>query len=1702
MKYFYTLIFSILSVSSIAQNASWTAVLPALFPTNVSGQIHGISRCTQMKFHHSNPNKMYAVSARGGLFISTNGGNNWSVAPGTDFMTTARLSSVCVDYNNDNILYLGTGDHNYYYSGIGIMKSTDGGNTFIPSGLSGLLVLEIIMDPLNSNVLVAATNSGIYKTTNGGSTWTLKTSARPFDDLKQKTPVSRTMYAATTDSAFFRSTDFGDTWTQITSGIVLPTGTTNGNGCRIATTPADSNIVYLGMVVNGGTLYKSTDGGTTFTAMKNTISPYLTYYSNSSTSSGQGDYNFSIGVDRIDPSIVYLVSHNIWKSTNSGSTWTQLTNWWEKCHTDMHQIITSPYDNNKLYNVNDGGIFLSTDGGNNWTPKSDGMYGYEIYHGKCSPTRKDMFSIGTQDNGELYATSSGWFTNRGGDWGSRCAFDYRPNSSMVYYLENNKRRLVTGGDATYGLPVTTLEGIAFHRSNANLGFAAKNDVYRTTNLLAATPTWTQISSFSKPIMAIHSSYADPNKLYVITNDGMIYVCNDAQSATPTFTGYTLPNSTNNAASITSIKSNSNVIYISANTQVFKSINNGATWTNIKYNLPSVNHVDITADEFFSSNELVFIASGNAVYYKTGNATSWTLYSSQLPTRTNIVDLSIFNDSTSNTSLRVATYGRGMWETPINNLRALAANFSVSNNNPCPGQSVTFSDLSTGTVSSRTWSFPGGTPSTSTLENPTVTYNNSGVYNVSLIVANSTNSDTAIQTSFVSTVGGNIPVTESFEGNDDPPLGWKNIDNGNNGYQWQKTTSAGGFGNSVSSMVFDNYSWNISGQKDELQVKRLNLSGYNSAYLTFDVAYQTYTGYVDSLNVLLSTNCGNTFTTIYAKGGSNLASAGTGTNNFVPTANQWRKDSINLNAYIGNSDVIISFQNVNGYGNKLYIDNINLNATVAANAGVDQSICSGSAAVAIGMNPVNGINYSWSPTTGLSNPNISNPMASPTSTTSYILTATHQLSGISRSDTVVVTVNPKPTLNAGNDLTICAGSTVTLNAISNGTVTWNNGITNNQQFLPLVSGVYIATATNNFNCSNKDTVIITVNPKPTINAGNDTSVCAGSTIILNATSNASLIWSNGLVNNQAFIPNATTQYIATSTNSYECSASDTIIVTVNPLPTLNAGNDLSICNGLQISLNATSNGTVTWNNGVTNNQPFSPTSGMYIATATNSAGCQRTDTVMISVGTNPNVSAGTNKSICPGGSTQLTASGGTSYIWNTGDTSSTITVNQAGAYYVVASNNTGCSDTSSPVIVTEKPMPSSIKIKINGLSTVCEPNIVNFDIDLPTSAISGFSYQWYLNGSPISGATDSNYSASTTGSYNLYVSGGPNCFKFSGAKSATIKPLPTATFTNNGPTTICAGQSVTLTAPTITGYTYTWLKDGLSVGSGNTKLFKVAGNYTVVAKLNGCNDTANNSIQINVNPLPIAGISAVNNATFCIGDSCTLAATPSGFGFSYNWQNSGASAITSSPYYVTYTAGTCKVMITDNNNCTSKLSSTSVKTKVNPIPIATITPLGSTTIAANGNVKLNASPTSGVNWQWYKDGQIIIGATMKQYIATSGGNYTVLVVKSGCINISAPIIVTQTTVKETLGIIQSNESSEFEFAVYPNPTKDLINVEIRGLEEINANIHLIDMNGKLIQLKRITTHTSTFDLSQQSSGIYFLRYKDDKNRTGTIKVIKE
>lgn len=762
--------------------APWTNTGPVNFPINKSGQVHGIGRVSQIKFHPSNAAKMYAVSASGGLYISNNNGITWAPTPGTEKLPATSCSAVCIDYTNDSIMYLCLGDADYYSNSYGIYKTTDAGKTWTASntGIGNKMAVEILMDPTDHNALVAATTSGIWKTTNAGASWTLVQAGTSFRDMKANPVNQRTLFAVT-GTLYYKSTDFGSTWTNITSGVTTPSG---NSGMRIAVSAADTNRVYLGTTGGYGWIMKSTDGGLNFSNVYSSTSNCLVCYDASTGSGSQGNYNFDINCNPQNADELLLVAHNVWRSTNGGTTWSKRTSWWNECHTDMHQICFNPYNNTQRFNGNDGGVWMSTDTlATAWSPRSDGLAATEIYRAAQSPVIQQMISIGTQDNGELYFDTATWKCNRGGDWTAKCAMDYQGNAT-VYYMNNGKRRNLRplGSDYSYNCPytATSVSEIAFVKTLPTYAFLGKDTIWRSTNINNTTPSWTAIIPNTETVKDIVVCTADSNILYFVTNASHVYRCDNALSASPTVTMYNTPSASNNTASLATNKNNANIVYMSCNTKMYVSTNKGANWTDITNNLPALNIRQIYHDDY-STNERLFVSLGNYVYYKNNTTTVWTNHNTGLPTVANVTDFMMFNDGTTNSLIRLSTYGRGVWESYINTYPPVAA-YSASDTTVCAGSSVSFTDNSTYAPTSWSWSFTGGTPSSSTLQNPTVVYNTAGTYAVSLTATNGAGSGTNTKTSYI-TVYPLPAATISYSG------GVLTAGGSSGTYQWYRNNTA-------------------------------------------------------------------------------------------------------------------------------------------------------------------------------------------------------------------------------------------------------------------------------------------------------------------------------------------------------------------------------------------------------------------------------------------------------------------------------------------------------------------------------------------------------------------------------------------------------------------------------------------------------------------------------------------------------------------------------------------------------------------------------------------------------------------------------------------------------------------------------------------------------------------------------------------------
>ncbi|HXP51973.1 MAG TPA: T9SS type A sorting domain-containing protein, partial [Bacteroidia bacterium] len=285
-----------------------------------------------------------------------------------------------------------------------------------------------------------------------------------------------------------------------------------------------------------------------------------------------------------------------------------------------------------------------------------------------------------------------------------------------------------------------------------------------------------------------------------------------------------------------------------------------------------------------------------------------------------------------------------WYVKVTN-STVTPNFTSNVKSGCSGVTIKYTDASTstGTINAWKWTFQGGSPATSSSQNPSVTYSTPGTYNVTEVVTSTTGVDSITSLAYVNVIPvASLPLTETFESGSFPPTGWTLNKPSPDDSVWQLCPTTGY--SSAKCMFFPancGQTIDITGERQQLYTPNYSFTGVTNAELSFDVAYEpsSVTGtraYSDTLVVYYSTDCGNTWNNIYMKGGMTLCTTGSTTTAktdvnsagcFVPPSNSaWRRDSVSLAAVNNQSSVMFSFECRSGWGNIIYVDNINVAAT--------------------------------------------------------------------------------------------------------------------------------------------------------------------------------------------------------------------------------------------------------------------------------------------------------------------------------------------------------------------------------------------------------------------------------------------------------------------------------------------------------------------------------------------------------------------------------------------------------------------------------------------------------------------------------------------------------------------------------------------------------------------------------------------------------
>jgi len=1206
---------------------NWTFVGPTGAPGG-----SGAGRINFVRLDPSNPNTIYAGAPAGGLWKSVNGGASWTSM--TDFLPIIGCSDLAIDPNNSDVLYLGTGDQDGGDTpSIGVMKSTDGGITWNSTGLNFNIIqsrkiARIIIDPTNSNIVYCGTSAGIFKTYDAGVNWS-QISASGIKDMEMKPGDPNTLYACRT--TVIMTNNGGASWNNVTAGLPQANQVSR---LALAVTPNDANYVYVlaGAVGTNGFqgVYCSTNSGQSFTPRAS--SPNLLGWDpNGGDTDGQAWYDLAIQVAPYDKDVVIVGGVNVWRSDDGGINWSLNAHWYggggaPYVHADVHGIEFLSGTLGTYFVACDGGVFATTDDGASFSDLSNNMCIAQIYKLGASALNAGTLITGHQDNGTNLKVGSSYNEVLGGD-GMDCFIDRTNDNNMfgeLYYGDFHKS---TDGGQSWSGATNGLSGNAGWVTpwkqdpvSANTIYCGYDQVFISTNL---GNSWTQLGNLPNASSLTEIEIAPTNTQCIYTtNASSIFRTLDGGASWTNITGSLLTNGTE-ITGITISPYDENTLWISfggytTTSKAYYSTDAGTTWTNISYGLPNIPANAIKAVPN-TGNNLIFIGMDAGVYYRSDISNGWQPYFSALPLAP-ISDFEIFEPTM---MLRASTYGRGVWECPIDAalLTPLAA-FTSNSTTVCPGQTIQFTDLSIGNPTTWSWAFAGGSPSVSSQQNPAITYATPGTYPVTLSAANANGSDILVATGYVTVNGATVPpLIEGFTSATFVPTGWSPVNNGNQSVFWQRSATVGH--NSSQSAFFNNFNNNLNGATDDIVAPAVNLIGYSAPSLQFDIAYARYSASrSDTLEVLVSNDCGTTWTSVYVKGGSNLSTVSDQTSTFTPNNNQWRTETISLAAYANSSSLQVAFRNHGRHGNFIYLDNINLSAiTTSAPIALfnHTQACVEDSIVFSDLSSPDPSSWSWSfPGGSPATSNLQNPHVLWTSAGTYTATliATNSFGADTITQTIVV--NNAPIAYAGADTAYCSTTYIPLHGAGGLTYTWSPsvGMYNSSMQNPLVytttSTTFSLTVTDSVGCTATDTVRVNILPLPGFtNTASDVSICYGDTIsIVCSNSQWSYTWaptsSLNLSSGDSVIafPASSVSYTITSTDpNTGCTASAVRSITVFPyLPSpsiLVWGFNLTcstVANSYQWYLNGNPIA------GATQQSYLATQVGMYQVEAYNSQGC--------------------------------------------------------------------------------------------------------------------------------------------------------------------------------------------------------------------------------------------------------------------------------------------------------------------------------------------------------------------------------------------------------------------------------------------------------------------------------------------------------------------
>ncbi len=608
-----------------------------------------------------------------GAFVS---GSTYNWTAKTDGIPNLSIQSVSVAPTNSSIMYALTGAVGSAsgYRSTGVIKSVDGGTTWYETGLSfpasgGVKGYKILVNSGNASIVWACTDNGLFRTIDGGTTWANVTYSTTIGgsqfnfttnawDIVYQPGSTTVMYATSAGPYFYKSTDAGITFLRVDrAGAGLPT---TGDRIQIGVTAANSAYIYLlygdGTIFQG--IYLSTNSGTSFTLKSN--SPNVL--------GSQAWRNICIAVSPTVATDLYVGGLDVYKSTTSGTSWTQISFWStptfsQFCHADIFDLYC---DATYLYCASDGGMYRMTRSTDSWTNIHSNMQIAQTYRLGADPSAAAAFAtMGNQDNG-TYRNSGGTYLCIGGGDGMETVV--KPSDINVIYLSSQNGNFyrsddggtsntsIRGGAGNWTTPAVLRPGFDTH---IYIGYI--NIDYNTTS---GTGAWSTITTgFTSGIESLEFAPSNNSILYAMDGTNVKRFNLSGAVWTGTAINGNLP-ALANFTELAVDPDNSSHVVISvggytATQKVYETFNANVaspTWTSIVRNLPNVPINCIVMNNDAANS--IYVGTDIGVFVTNDSRTNWIMYNSGLPT-TRVYDLEI-NTAAATDKIFAATFGRGVF----------------------------------------------------------------------------------------------------------------------------------------------------------------------------------------------------------------------------------------------------------------------------------------------------------------------------------------------------------------------------------------------------------------------------------------------------------------------------------------------------------------------------------------------------------------------------------------------------------------------------------------------------------------------------------------------------------------------------------------------------------------------------------------------------------------------------------------------------------------------------------------------------------------------------------------------------------------------------------------------------------------------------------------------------------------------------------